>query len=490
MRNVTRRTQDGARIDRQPERPTSERSRLVVGTSAGAPIDMVRGTPDLQAFEASKGGDPAAERNSGSGTKCNSTRPPVQDQDLSSTLPASLPPLPSVALWGLCMLQQRRGRIKNEKDRLAEVGRRLKALGCARSQCASTSGSSERRHLKHDASGDDGGSETGGIEALDVEYDEIKAEIRKLQQGYQDGVALQDKLEGGYVKTAQDYLNSRTRRGLQARMKTFAEGFFAEGQRTRSGPAEGRSPSTAHQERPIHNDGVPLSKVQVEPERPGSVAQKPPSDEETILRSVQDLRKLLWQSRAALDRHREEFYEMRTKHFDGIDPGFADDWRPDWTEPEFDLAHLKAGMGWTAHVIQLERDLAKAREVARNRGLIVFDDQVSGFPDDRGGYTSGHEQWLRDHAPVNRIRFWRRAMPPAQDLPSPSEPDTEPSCYINNDDCLESEIHVWDSGSLAAEDDERARIDRVRPEGRLGGTERRQTEDYWKEWNDNSVPPG
>lgn len=331
--------------------------------------------------------------------------------------------------------------------------------------------------------------ESDDLGVKNQEYDELKTKIQTLQRGYDIGVTKQDKLEEDYISTAQDYVNSKMRPGLMANMNAFQDRLFKEGRTPNAeSPQHDCTPVPRHPGQPPVRSS-PTSDIHANAQTAGSAAHPPSLDEETRLReSVQETRRALWQSSAALDRHREEFYELRFRHLDGINPGFAEDWTPDWTMPDYDVAHLKAAMRLTGRVIELERELADGKADAKKRGFIIFDDQVSGFPEYYGAYTLEHEQMLKDHTPVNKIGSWRKALPPPQTMPSPSEPDDRGLSYDLDDERLQGEIEVWDSGSCAAEGSDRARIDREHPEGRLGGTEERQAEDYWSRHNGNALP--
>lgn len=104
-------------------------------------------------------------------------------------------------------------------------------------------------------------------------------------------------------------------------------------------------------------------------------------------------------ARTRLDRHRDGFYDLRNLHHRGAKPEFAADWVSWWTIELYDVAHLQEAMRLRGYIASLEKHLAEVRVNAREKGIIAFGDQESGFPSTTGDYAPSHEQILRDRTP-------------------------------------------------------------------------------------------
>ena len=181
----------------------------------------------------------------------------------------------------------------------------------------------------------------------------------------------------------------------------------------------------------------------------------------------------MWDTRAKLDRHRDHFYDMRNLHRRGVKPDFAAEWTARWTIEQYDVAHLREAMPLSGQIVSLEKRLSEVRADARRKGIIAFEDQESGFPSTQGQYPPSHEQMLKDRTPKFAINRWLTACQASDAMLDPTKPSQVQILLTSSEGAAQPELEVWDSNSCAAFGPRRDRIDRMRIDDRLGGTEKR-----------------
>lgn len=180
---------------------------------------------------------------------------------------------------------------------------------------------------------------------------------------------------------------------------------------------------------------------------------------------LRDDRNLLYRACQAQDEHRAGYEDFRDQHFAGQHPNGFEDWDPNWTREEFDIAHLQEAMKRARILKEREATYREGLRNAQRRGLVPFADQQSMFPKNgTEGYQESQELFEIGLVPRPRIFDWMAAQPETWD-------GHNQAAAVGDDEFHPPrELEVWDSWSCHEEAHRRERIEVWNPGGRVSWT--------------------
>ncbi|KAK6386488.1 hypothetical protein LTR65_008961 [Meristemomyces frigidus] len=166
-----------------------------------------------------------------------------------------------------------------------------------------------------------------------------------------------------------------------------------------------------------------------------------------------------WQTWTDFDKHRSSYRQLLNMHQNGEDPGL-DNWSPEWTREEFEVAFLLEGSRLSQSIDIAERCMDGWIKLATMTGMAPLPDQSRDFYQPGSFvYPASFEQEMIDAAPTDGIYQWGEGLP-SDAVDFASEHAISESSYTEG--VLENvgDVQPGDSVSCAAMDErDRKRLD-------------------------------